>query len=253
MSGIGGKNIIDPVVLLQQAQEKAAAAAQAPELPTEGALSLEVVPSIPTPVGLQTAPTGPVPVSFRTCPAGHAVADHASFCPSCGAAMQARKTIADGAVKPAAELTDEERAAREAAHIRAVQAGRQDAPPAPIVQASPQAQTVLIHMVKDGLTAFGLVWMRGQELEIEVDGPRWADAQRWILQDDRQQMAHYGDVMFRPGPWPGLRTYTAGQYQELGPMQQEGARVTGPTREELARADEAERRRGRGVPSAAFR
>lgn len=95
--------------------------------------------------------------------------------------------------------------------------------------------------------------MRGQELEITVGGPRWADASRWILQDDRQQMAHYGDVMFRPGPWPGLSTYTAARYEELANVNKDGPKVTGPSPEELARADARERLRGRGVPAPTLR
>lgn len=70
--------------------------------------------------------------------------------------------------------------------------------------------TILLHIVEDGFTASGAVWMRGQELEFKKDTPEYRDTldrtgKSWLdlLGDDAAQMEMFGKVMFRPGPWPG--------------------------------------------------
>lgn len=158
--------------------------------------------------------------------------------------------------KPEYELTDEERAERNRQHEQAVLAGRQDpgvqyVPPPP-----PQARTVLIHILEDGFTAFGQVWFRGQELEVQVNGPRWENARLWILLDDFGQMALYGKINFRHGPWPGVRTYTGARFQQLRATSgsyDEAPPIPTPDEQALRQAEILEARRGRSVPAPSMR
>lgn len=69
-----------------------------------------------------------------------------------------------------------------------------------------EPQTRLIHFTADGFTAFGMVWYRGQELEItpdlyektlDKDGNSWLDSL-----DKLTQMRRFGEVKFEDGPWP---------------------------------------------------
>jgi hypothetical protein len=214
----------------------------APELPTEEPVSLEVAPELPTQLA---------------CGYGHPVAEGAKFCPECGQplvapppareeAPAALNAPVDPRPKPEAELTDEERAERQRQHLLAMEAGRRD-PGVQFASPPPNRETVLIHMVEDGLTAFGVVWFRGQELEIEVNGPRWSEARKWILLDDAQQMLRWKKIMFRRGPWPGLRSYRGAQFMPLRAMSGEGA-LAPITPDALMQADAAEARRGRGIP-----
>ena len=116
--------------------------------------------------------------------------------------------------------------------------------------------TILIHFLVDGFYAFGNVWMRGQELELDKSGNRWEEEGRfWMELDTYGQQERYGKVCFAPGPWPGKQSYTeaAGSYQRLKPLSEGGAPVAGPTPEQLAQADAAEQRRGRGVPAPTMR
>lgn len=120
------------------------------------------------------------------------------------------------------------------------------------------AETVLIHMVADGLTFAGQVWFRGQELELEVGSLRWQQAQAWINLSDFDQVERYGEIKFRHGPWPGKRYIDGvGGFQQLLPMDkqaaEQGARISGPTEEQLLQAELAERRRGRSVPQPSLR
>jgi hypothetical protein len=143
-------------------------------------------------------------------------------------------------------LVMQERAERQRQHLLAMEAGRRD-PGVQFASPPPNRETVLIHMVEDGLTAFGVVWFRGQELEIEVNGPRWSEARKWILLDDAQQMLRWKKIMFRRGPWPGLRSYRGAQFMPLRAMSGEGA-LAPITPDALMQADAAEARRGRGIP-----
>jgi len=234
--GTPGQQVVDP------------AADEPPGTYNETPLKLEVLLQPPALVVPE-----PVPPA-RQCPAGHDAPVPAKFCPECGAALSGSQPPAEppgSRPKPDALLTPQERAERERAHAAALAAGARDPGPAPVLP--PSGRTVLVHLVEDGLTAFGTVWMRGQEIEVAVGGPRWADASRWILLNDRGQMQRYGRVMFRPGPWPGLGyAAAAGQFQQMAPASGD-APVTGPTLEQLQQAQEAERRRGRGVPAPSLR
>lgn len=67
---------------------------------------------------------------------------------------------------------------------------------------------ILIHFLIDGFTTAGRVWYRGQELEFDIPGPAFEDTKdtngySWLAMDDAAQMARYGKVYFRRGPWPG--------------------------------------------------
>lgn len=189
------------------------------------------------------------------CLLGHPNVPGARFCAHCGLSMDAQQP-APGQVtrpKPAAELTPEERAERERQHAAAVAAARR------FEQAQPEfvptdGEAVLIHFIADGFTAFGEVWFRGQELEIGPEHPRWAEARQWITLSRFEQIDRYGEHKFDQGPWPG-RPYAdaAGSFEQLmtGPKDNP-VPVPVPGQEELARAQDAERRRGRAVPMLNF-
>lgn len=69
---------------------------------------------------------------------------------------------------------------------------------------------VLIHFLEDGLVANGRVFYRGQEVTF---GPEaYADTldrlgESWINTSESAQVARWGKIMFRKGPWPGQRKY----------------------------------------------
>ena len=147
-------------------------------------------------------------------------------------------------------MSEHEMRSYEAAHQRAVILGQEN----PVTayapgQAPPGVKTVVIHFLVDGVSAFGNVWMRGQEIEVWPGHPRWREASGWITLDMAGQFQRFGRQIFGPGPWPGVKTYTAGvgRFAKLGVVGGEGF-VPEPTEEELRRADEAERARGRRVP-----
>jgi hypothetical protein len=159
--------------------------------------------------------------------------------------------------RPAAELTPAERAERERAHAAAMVAAVQFEQ-APVQFVPAEGEAVLIHFVADGLTAFGQVWYRGQELQIGPDHPRWAEARGWITLSRFEQIERWGMQKFDFGPWPGRRSYTdaLGGFEQLAVGRNSEGKlaglVTGATEEQLRQADAAEQRRGRAVPAPAF-
>jgi hypothetical protein len=236
--------------------------------------------------GKVTRPTGTESASpARKCTLGHPVSDEARFCPQdgteirdmdwkprcgnghevgpadkycaqCGLVVSATAPPVvnpDGSVerpRPDGELSEAEREERARRHAEAVRLGRES----PAVafargQAPRGTQTTVAHFLVDGITAFGVTWMRGQEIEIWPGHPRWAEAQPWITLDAAGQYARFGRQIFGLGPWPGAQSYTAGagMFQPMKAIDSEAA-IPQPTEEDLARADEAERRRGRRVP-----
>jgi hypothetical protein len=163
--------------------------------------------------------------------------------------------VVDARPKPQAELTPAERAQRERQHAEAVAAAaRFDRSQQSYVPT--EGEAVLIHFIADGLTAFGQVWYRGQELEIGPGHPRWIEARQWITLTRWQQIERWGEQKFDFGPWPGRRSYAEaqGSFEQITVTDPQGNPVTfnGPTQAELQAADDAERRRGRAVPAPAF-
>lgn len=193
------------------------------------------------------------------CALGHLNHPDFRFCATCGLPMNATAPVRGEPVrpKPAAQLTPAERAEREKQHAEAVAAARQfENAPQQFVPA--EGEAVLIHFVADGLTAFGSVWYRGQELQIGPTHPRWQEALEWITLSRWQQIERWGEQKFDFGPWPGRRSYTdeAGAHERLFAGRDSDGKPTGyfagPTEDQLRAADAAEARRGRAVPAPAF-
>ena len=68
--------------------------------------------------------------------------------------------------------------------------------------------SILIHLIEDGLSTHGVVGYRGQEFEFVLGSEQYLATQdrngnSWLEYTDRDQLLHWGRVMFRPGPWPG--------------------------------------------------
>ena len=191
------------------------------------------------------------------CALGHENHPDARFCSGCGLPMGEALPAAGQQMRPrpAAELTPAEKAEREQQHAAAVAAAarfeRQETTYVPA-----EGEAVLIHFVADGLTAFGQVWYRGQELQIGPSHPRWREAVGWITLTRFQQVERWGEQKFDFGPWPGRKSYAEalGSFAQLRGTDPPGNAVAlaGPTEQQLRDADEAERRRGRAVPAAAF-
>jgi hypothetical protein len=216
------------------------------------ALSERLCPS-DAPVKPGTAEVIPWP----DCALGHQNHPDARFCAACGLPMGAALPVAGEPMRPrpSAELTPAERAERERKHAEAVAAAaRFESAPQQFVPV--EGEAVLIHFVADGLTAFGQVWYRGQELAIGPDHPRWPEALGWITLDRYGQADRWGEQKFDFGPWPGRKSYTeaAGSFEQLRGTDAAGNKVTfaGPSEDQLRAADEAEARRGRAVPAPAM-
>lgn len=197
----------------------------------------------------------------RCCALGHPNEPDARFCSSCGLPMNAQAPppgATPARPKPAAELTAEERDERERQHAAAVAAAAQFER-APEVIVPSQGEAILIHFVEDGLTVFGRVWYRGQELAIGPDHPRWPEAVGWIMLDKAGQYARWGRQYFDYGPWPFQRSYVdpAAQVERVYAGRDADGQLTGPvpgpTLEQLRQADAAEAARNRGVPAPALR
>lgn len=87
--------------------------------------------------------------------------------------------------------------------------------PIPVAKAAKKAttkksETILLHFVSDGLSAWGALWFQGQEVEIVKPSKHWdltvdRNGDSWLdlLNDPNAQVAKWGKVMFAPGPWKG--------------------------------------------------
>jgi hypothetical protein len=236
MAGLSGEQAVIDVVALSERL--------CPSTSNETASRLEPPPGVPTEIA-------------SSCPLGHPNAPGMRFCGACGLPVGASIPVRGEPQrpKPAAELTPAEKADREREHAAAVAAAAQfESAPQQYVPA--EGEAVLIHFVADGLTAFGQVWYRGQELSIGPDHPRWTEALGWITLNRWQQADRWGEQKFDFGPWPGRSSYAEayGSFEQLFGRDAQGNKVaiTGPTVQQLRDADEAERRRGRAVPAPAF-
>jgi hypothetical protein len=190
----------------------------------------------------------------QKCPLGHDQPAGVRFCGQCGMDMSApppsQVTMEDARPVPTSQLSPEDRAERDRQHLEAVGlAARFEQAPDTFQPYTPKpGESVVIHFVADGLTAFGKVWYRGEELEIGPDHPRWDECRGWILMDKWAQMERYGEQKFDQGPWPGQRGFAGVQFEQLNTMDKKG-KFAGPTPEELARAEQDRLRRGRAVPA----
>ena len=190
-------------------------------------------------------------IAGAACALGHGNDPGARFCAICGLSMDAPAPVL-GPVqerpRPGGELSEDERAERDRQHIEAMAAARAFEN-APAVYVPSEGEAVLVHFIEDGLTAFGQVWYRGQEISIGPGHPRWEQARAWILLDRTGQINRWGKQFFAPGPWPGRRSYLDGAdgFEKLGDGG--GGTFAGPGEQALRQADEAERRRGRAVPA----
>lgn len=151
--------------------------------------------------------------------------------------------------KPDAELTPDQRRIRDLENQLALERGRKD--PEPVED--PDAQlylgedgNVVIHVLEDGFTAFGKVWYRGQELEIQPGSQQWQDScdrfgRSWLERRDDPRFGH--------GPWPG-RSYLDAANVPFDILKSINGKssVPRPTDDELARVAEAEARRKRAAP-----
>jgi len=71
-------------------------------------------------------------------------------------------------------------------------------------------QTILLHFLEDGFSAFSAVWYRGQELEIVKGSPSYEatldrNGESWLelVDNEGEQVKRFGKVIFRKGPWFG--------------------------------------------------
>lgn len=67
---------------------------------------------------------------------------------------------------------------------------------------------VTVNFLVDGVTAFGKVWYRGEELSVQRNSPWWeATVDRggvsWLDLSEAEQRAIYGEVRFAHGTWTG--------------------------------------------------
>lgn len=81
-------------------------------------------------------------------------------------------------------------------------------------EAAASAAPNLIHILRDGLTFGGKIWYRGEECHTAKYRQATVDRNGDSLLDldDHDQIARYGDVIFRAGPWP----YKEGATVEAG-------------------------------------
>lgn len=169
-------------------------------LPERTAVPGEPLPEIPP-------QEGSTPLSFGdlVCQFNHPNPSGGKFCPECGLPVGKQVVNMDTQLqppKPEAELTPEEKAQRAAEHQQALAINAAfDQAPVPEFQSS-QGQVITVHFVDDGFTFGGHVWLRGQQISVGPDHPRWEDVRRWILLDTNEQIARYGKPYFAPGPVP---------------------------------------------------
>jgi len=99
-----------------------------------------------------------------------------------------------------------------ASHAQALLEGARQLPEDQFDDTEPDevGQTILLHFIEDGFSAFATVWYRGQELEVvkgsrsynstlDRNGESWLD----LVDNDYEQAKRFGKVMFRKGPWFG--------------------------------------------------
>lgn len=150
-----------------------------------------------------------------------------------------------------ATLTPDQLRIRDLENRLALSEGKKDVEPV-LIKPGSGSDNIVIHFLEDGLTALGVVWMRGQELEFTPGSQPYEDTKdrngvSWLslVDDDFGQVEKWGKVMFRRGPWPG-KGYGEAKFEALRSLSGDG-RVA-MTDADLAAAESAERQRGRAAP-----
>jgi hypothetical protein len=106
--------------------------------------------------------------------------------------------------KPESELTPEQREIRELKDQLAKARGSKDPETEYDEVSNPgDEKNILIHFVRDGFCELGVVWYKGQELELEPGTAQYNAAKTWANLDSSEQEEFYGEVYFRQGAWKG--------------------------------------------------
>lgn len=165
-----------------------------------------------------------------------------------------RKPSAPTRPIPDSELTAEQLRIRELEDRLAKSEGQKDPQPEMVMAEQGSKDNILIHILEDGFTALGQVWMRGQELEFTPGSPAYQDTidrdgKSWLDYRNHEfdQVDKWGKIMFRNGPWPG-KSFKDAKFEQLKSLSGNGT-VPAPTEEELAAAEERERSRRRAAPT----
>lgn len=115
-------------------------------------------------------------------------------------------------VKPEAALTPLEREIRDAEDMLAAKAAQEMSSAAPTYEAPQGGNTILIHIVNDGLPINGQMTYRGQEFEFEVGGKaynqtldRFGNTFLDLADDIDAQYQKWGEQKIASGPWRGKR------------------------------------------------
>lgn len=124
----------------------------------------------------------------------------------------AAPTLPNGKPVPEAQLDPEQREVRILEDRLAQQQARayeQSNELAPIPENS---ATILFHVLVDGFTAFGVTWMRGQEIEVVKGSPEYEltvdrNGKSWLdfLADKKGQYERWGELKIDSGPWYGQK------------------------------------------------
>jgi hypothetical protein len=117
-------------------------------------------------------------------------------------------------------------------------------------------ETILIHFVEDGLTAFGYSWLAGQELEVGKDSPEFErtkdiHGKSWLELTEEEQEAQWGKVKFKtgpstiPNPIVNYKVSPNERFDYRGVSNMHGLSIS---RDYLEAEAKKELERGRGVP-----
>jgi hypothetical protein len=84
-----------------------------------------------------------------------------------------------------------------------------NAPSLPKISKDAKSEDVVtINFLEDGMTAFGVVWYRGQEVSVEKGSPEWEstldeDGNSWLEWDEDEQLERWGVRFHKAGKWSG--------------------------------------------------
>lgn len=112
--------------------------------------------------------------------------------------------------------------------------------------------TVLVHFLADGVSAFGFIWLAGQEVEVQRDSEEFRstldrDGKSWLDQTEAQQKKAWGCARWGKGASPVKNSLL--HYKEntdIGGLTKIGGQYY--TREWLKFNAEKELARGRSLP-----